>query len=160
MKIRFTNLVLAAALPALTGCAAFRARTADVDVTETRHMSANYDYSDMRKITESLAGEIAASPFLSNKPEPPVMMIAGVENRTTRHVDTKNLTDRMRTLLIQSNRIRFVNEARREDLLPEQGFSRLYIGSVGCCLQPAPMYSRIPLPVYLILFQKSRRKKP
>jgi hypothetical protein len=50
------------------------------------------------------------------------MMIAGVQNRTSEYVDTKNLTDRMRTLLIQSGRVKFINAARREDLLKEQGY--------------------------------------
>lgn len=51
------------------------------------------------------------------------MMIAGVQNRTSQYVDTKNLTDRVRTMLIQGGKARFVNEARRDDLLKEQGFS-------------------------------------
>ncbi|MDZ4200381.1 MAG: hypothetical protein U1E27_13980, partial [Kiritimatiellia bacterium] len=48
---------------------------------------------------------------------------AGIENRTSQYVDTKNLTDRIRTLIFETERIRFVNEARRDELFREQGFS-------------------------------------
>jgi PBP1b-binding outer membrane lipoprotein LpoB len=49
-------------------------------------------------------------------------MIAGVQNFTTDHIDTKNITDRLRTLLFKSGQVRFVNEDRRADLLQEQGY--------------------------------------
>ena len=105
-----------------SGCAAFRASTQEVDVTQTKHMDASLDYSDMRNITESLVSDIVGSPFLQKESKPPIMMIAGVQNRTESYVDTKSLTDRMRTLLFQTGKIQFVNEARREDLLKEQGY--------------------------------------
>jgi len=126
MKIRLAQRTGFATVLALaagqSGCAAFRAKTSEVDVTETRHLSARYDYSDMRNISQSVVDALAAE-FLASKPEAPVMMIAGVQNRTSQYVDTKNLTDRIRTLLIKGGKARFVNEARREDLLKEQGFT-------------------------------------
>lgn len=116
-------LVLGTAAATLgSGCAAFRAKVSDVNVEETRHMSSRYDYSDMRAISQRVTGAMV-NEFLAKHPEPPVMMIAGVQNRTSQYVDTKNLTDRVRTLLIQSGKARFVNEARREDLLKEQGYT-------------------------------------
>lgn len=105
-----------------SGCAMFRASTEDVNVAETRHMGASYDYSDMRKITEAVAGELLASPFLAKQTQPPIMTIAGVQNRTARYVDTKALTDRIRTIALNSQRLQFVNESRREELLKEQGY--------------------------------------
>ncbi len=104
------------------GCAAFRASTTDVDVNETRHMGADYDYSDMRKISEGVAAELAASEFLGKQSGSPIFMIAGVENRTSNYVDTKGLTDKIRTTLFKTGKAQFVNEARRQDLLKEQGY--------------------------------------
>lgn len=105
-----------------SGCAMFRASATDVNVDQTGHMDARYDAADMRNITQNVVDDFLASEFLQNQPEPPVMMIAGVQNRTNDHVDTKNITDRMRTLLIQSGDVRFINEARRADLINEQGY--------------------------------------
>jgi uncharacterized protein (TIGR02722 family) len=117
-------LVLGAAgmLAFSTGCAMFRAKTTEVNVDQMGHYRADYDATDMRNITQSVVNQILGSPWLGNQAEPPILMDAGVENRTSEYVDTKNLTDRMRTMLIQSGRVQFVNAARRDDLLKEQGY--------------------------------------
>mgnify|MGYP001332621102 FL=1 len=104
-----------------TGCAAFRASTSDVDVNRTTHMKEDFDFVDMRQISQSIADEMIAT-FLSRPGAPPIMMIPGIENRTSQYVDTKALTDRMRTEVIRSGRAQFVNEARRADLMKEQGY--------------------------------------
>lgn len=113
---------LSAAALLLSGCAAFRASTTNVDVEKEKHFDADYDYSDMRKISTEVAVELRDSGFLGKFQEPPIFMIAGVENRTSNYVDTKGLTDKIRTSLIQSGKAQFVNEARRDDLLKEQGY--------------------------------------
>jgi len=105
-----------------SGCAAFRASTQTVDVGAMEPFDARYDAGDMRTITADMVNRFLGSAFLVQQPEPPVMMIAGVQNRTMDHVDTKNITDRLRTLLLESGQVRFVNEDRRADLLAEQGF--------------------------------------
>ncbi len=104
------------------GCAMFRASTADVDVNQDKHLKSTYDYSDMRNITQAVVDDLLGSDFLKNQAQPPIMMIAGVQNRTERYVDTKALTDKMRTALFQSGKMQFINEARRDDLLKEQGY--------------------------------------
>ncbi len=104
------------------GCAAFRASTKTVDVTQERHMGARYDYSDLRNISQKVVDELLQSPFLQNQPTPPILMVAGIQNRTSRYMDTKALSDKMRTALLQSGKAQFVNEARREELLKEQGY--------------------------------------
>jgi hypothetical protein len=116
------GIVPLAAGALLSGCAAFRASTQDVDVSEEKHMGASYDYTDMRKITEDVASELSASPFLAGADEPPIFMIAGIQNRTGGYVDTRKISDRIRTLLLKTGSVQFVNEARREDLLKEQGY--------------------------------------
>lgn len=105
-----------------SGCAAFRASTTDVNVEEKRHMGSTYDYSDMRNITQSVVNKLLVSPFLQDKAEPPILIVAGIQNRTSRYVDTKALSDKMRTALLQSGKAQFVNESRREELLKEQGY--------------------------------------
>jgi penicillin-binding protein activator len=121
MKI-YVMLLAAIATYFVSGCAAFRASTSDIDVNKPQHVDSTYDFSDLRTLSQNVADEMLRSPFLIGKPQPPIMMIAGVQNRTGRYVDTKGLTDKMRTLLFQSGKVQFVNEARREDLLKEQGY--------------------------------------
>lgn len=112
---------LLAATLASSGCAAFRASTTEVDVNRTTHMKESYDFVDMRQISQSVADEMITT-FLASQATPPIMMIPGIENRTSEYMDTKALTDRIRTEVFRSGKAQFVNESRRADLMNEQGF--------------------------------------
>ena len=106
----------------MAGCAAFRASTETISVGEEQHFDSRFDATDMRSITGQTVDKFLASEFLAGQPERPVMMIAGIQNRTNDHIDTKNITDRIRTIIFRTSKVRFVNEARRADLLEEQGY--------------------------------------
>lgn len=125
MKLALNALILsvmcAVLLMLAPGCSAFRASTAGVDLDKGEHMRSTYDYTDMRQLSEKVAGSLLDSVIAKESPAP-IMMIAGVQNRTERYVDTKGLTDRIRTVALNSGKIQFVNEARRDDLLKEQGY--------------------------------------
>lgn len=112
----------AAALVLCNGCAMFRASVAEVDVNQKQHMDADYDYSDMKQMTRGFVDAMLASRIIKDAPQPPIMMVANVQNRTQKFEDMKNFTDHVRTLLLQSGKVRFINETRRADLLKEQGY--------------------------------------
>lgn len=113
--------ILSATVLLSSGCAMFRASTTEVDVNRTSHMKESYDFVDMRQISQSIADEMIAT-FLAQSSTPPIMMIPGIENRTSEYMDTKALTDRIRTEVFKSGKAQFVNESRRADLMNEQGF--------------------------------------
>lgn len=104
------------------GCAMFRIKVQDSDVSDLPAYDATYGAQDLRKLSEQVADEIAQSDFLSEQKDSPIMIIYGVQPRTTTFVDTQALTDRIRTILTQKARLRFVNESRRQELLKEQGY--------------------------------------
>ncbi len=108
----------------LNGCAMFRQKVEDRDVSNLPAYDATYGAQDLRNLSEKIADSIAASDFIKTQPGNPIMIIYGVQPRTTTFVDTQAMTDRIRTLLMQKsgNKIRFVNESRRQELLKEQGF--------------------------------------
>lgn len=117
------KIMTAAMLTAgLCGCQAFQASTTDLDVNDPVHMGSRYDYSDMRKLTEEVGNELIGSEFLIKQDKPPVIIVVGVQNRTSDHNDTKSLTDRIRTMVIKSGKAQFINESRRDELLREQGY--------------------------------------
>ncbi len=111
-----------AILLTMVGCTAFRASTTNVDVADGRHYDQNYDHTDLRTLSQDITAQLLNSPFLKNQPEPPVMMIAPIRNDTDEHIDTRSLTDQMRVILLQSGQVRFVNEARRREIMDEQGY--------------------------------------
>ena len=118
----FGPIVGSALLLGGSGCAMFRASVAEVDVNQKQHMDADYDYTDMKQMTQGFVNDILASKFIASAPQPPIVMIAGIQNRTQKFEDMKNFTDQVRTFLLQSGKVRFINEVRRDDLLKEQGY--------------------------------------
>lgn len=116
------TLAMAAGMTTLTGCAMFRMKVADTDVEDMPTLDARYGAQDLRKLSQEVADELAASPFIQEQAGNPVMIIYGIQPRTTTFVDTQALTDRIKTTLLRNSRVQFVNEARRDQLLKEQGY--------------------------------------
>ncbi len=119
---RLIALALAAGMASLSGCAMFRMKVTDTDVEEMPTLDARYGAQDLRKLSQDVADELAASPFIQEQSGNPVMIIYGIQPRTTTFVDTQALTDRIKTTLLRNSRVQFVNEARRDQLLKEQGY--------------------------------------
>ena len=118
----FVGMGLGAALMMSAGCSAFRTSVSNVDVGDQRHYDEHYDHTDLRTLSDDITAQLLGSPFLTNQPEPPVMLIAPVANNTDEHIDTKSLTDQMRVTLLQSGQVRFINESRRKQIMDEQGY--------------------------------------
>jgi uncharacterized protein (TIGR02722 family) len=85
-------------------------------------MDADYDFSDLRWLGNSVGNDLASAPVIKSAPAKPVLVVMGIQNRTSRHIDTKALTDTMRTVVINSGTANFVNESQRDALLKEQGY--------------------------------------
>jgi uncharacterized protein (TIGR02722 family) len=116
------SLVLAAGVALSSGCGAARSSVQNVDLATAKPMDASYDYSDLRWLGNSIGTDISASPLLSQAAKKPILVVMGIQNRTSRHIDTKAITDTIRTVAINSGKADFVNESRRDDLLKEQGY--------------------------------------
>ena len=120
--IRFAMAGLSAVILFSSGCAAVRQSTTVVDVNNMKHYDQNYDAADLRTLANVMSGKLLASNFMSKQTKPPVMMIAEIRNDTDDHIDTRSLTDQMRVQLLNSGKMRFINESRRKDIMNEQGF--------------------------------------
>jgi penicillin-binding protein activator len=104
------------------GCAMFRSSVQTVDVNNAKPMDADYDFSDLKWLGDSVGNEILGSEVVHKAAGKPIFVVMGVQNRTSRHIDTKALTDTMRTVIINSGKANFVNESQRDTLLKEQGY--------------------------------------
>jgi uncharacterized protein (TIGR02722 family) len=120
---RVSTLVLTI-LIAGSGCSAFRAsvKTEDVATASAKPMDTGYDFGDLRWLGDSIGTDLMASSLLSPSGKKPIIVVMGIENRTDEHIDTKAITDTIRTKLINGGKADFVNESRRDSLLKEQGF--------------------------------------
>jgi len=110
---RFTVplLVVAAA-----GCASGpRVRYGDPTKVET--LTEQYGSTDLQGIAERMVQSLVRHPAISGGNRP-VVQVSTVKNKTTEHIDTKTITDKIRTALIKTGMVRFtaVSDANREML--------------------------------------------
>ena len=99
----------------LSGCAMFRQSIKETDPQEASKLTAKFDQHDLYDMAEQISQDIITHPF---PPEgtTPIMAPLGIQN------NTKSLENTLTTKLLNTGRMQFVNTARRDDLLKEQGF--------------------------------------
>lgn len=112
-------LALCLGVATLTGCAA---TTREINTEDTIHYDANYDFSDKNRIVEDLTGSLLASPTLASNKSAPVVIIYGVANQTSEHIDTGGITDDIRLALLDSGRYRFLSKVQRDNIAKEVAF--------------------------------------
>lgn len=107
----------AAVLVWCTGCASTGVRTRSLD--RERQLTTNFDPDDARRTVESMIDSLLSSPVdfseYATQGSRPVLDIARVKNRTMQHIDTKSLTDSIRTRLLRSGRFRFKDRTTTAD---------------------------------------------
>jgi penicillin-binding protein activator len=106
----------------LTGCAMFRMRVKDDNVNDMPKYDARYGPQDLRNLSKEVVNELTESKFIQEQKNAPIMIVYGVQPRTSTFVDTQALTDRIKTALTRTGKVRFINRSRRDDLLKEQGY--------------------------------------
>jgi uncharacterized protein (TIGR02722 family) len=108
---------------ALAGLLAGCYSVAEKDPEKTKPVTAKYDQNDLLTWGKGMAKLILEQPFPGpNDKANPIVVVMGIQNRTATHIDTKAISDTMTTELLNSGKMQFVNEARRDDILKEQGF--------------------------------------
>lgn len=121
------RLALVAGLCAvmLMGC---RATTRDISPDESLHYDESYDFSDKKAIVGELVDSLAEKPPLCCREGRPVIVIYGVANRTSEHIDTSGITDDIRQEIMATQKARFVNKTQRANIEKELGYQ--YGGNV------------------------------
>jgi len=89
------------------------------DPTRVELLDDRFNEADMQQMAETVIGAMVACPHVKNAPQPPVVIVERVQNRTEEHIDMVSMTDKIRTALIKSGKVRFVNKGERETLEEE-----------------------------------------
>jgi penicillin-binding protein activator len=84
------------------------------DVNQARLLDDKFNESDAKLLIEDMITSMATHPIFVDVRVPPVVQVEGVRNKTSEHVDTKSLTDSLRTALIKTGRVRFSNKEDRD----------------------------------------------
>ena len=74
--------------------------------------------TDLQIIAAKMVRSLLSSPFIQEGNQP-VVLVGRVRNKTDEHIDTKAITDKIRTTLVQSGKVRFVAGEVREEIEKE-----------------------------------------
>ena len=115
------QLAIAFFFLSIVGCAA---TTRDINTEEPLHYDAAYDFSDKKRIVDDLTASLLNSPTVPSDNAQPVLIVYGVANQTSEHIDTSGITDDIRLALLQSGRYRFINKTQRDNVMKEVAFQQ------------------------------------
>ena len=88
------------------------------DPTATETLTIDFGSTDLQMIAEKMVGSLLASPVVRQGHQP-VILVSRVLNKTDEHIDTKAITDKIRTALVNSGAVRFVADDVREEVMEE-----------------------------------------
>lgn len=125
MRRYLTKLVLPLLL-LLAGCAV---TTREVAPDEKVIYDHGYHFSDKKTIVAKMADSLLSKHPLVRSTDRPVLIVYGIANRTSEHISTSAITDDIRQALLESGRVRFVNETQRQNIARETSYQ--YGGSVA-----------------------------
>ncbi len=117
-------LLLLSAVLIASGCGpkAFTKGEYD-DPTRVELLDDKFNEADMQQMADTVIKAMVACPYIGNAPKPPVVIVEKVQNRTEEHIDTVSMTDKIRTALIKSGKVRFVNKGERGTLDEEYQYN-------------------------------------
>ena len=95
-----TRFALTTCALALFGSCATEVTYEDPEGVEI--LSTDFNYTDLQAIANEMTESFTATNAWG--PDQPRIVFGGVDNRTNQHIDTKNITDTIRTALIQSQK--------------------------------------------------------
>jgi len=112
------------ALVAATGCGpkAFTKGEYD-DPTRVELLDDKFNEADMQQMADTVIKAMVACDYVAKSPKPPVVIVEKVQNRTEEHIDTVSMTDKIRTALIKSGKVRFVNKQERGTISDEYEYN-------------------------------------
>ena len=106
MKARLVVAIAAAALAA--GCAKETTRYGDARSVET--ITNQFGSTDLQMMAESMARSMLSAPVIASN-NLPVVTVQEVRNKTSEYIDTRAITDSIRSELQKGGRVRFAVDA-------------------------------------------------
>jgi len=117
--MKSTNLPLwvACACLALSLCAC-GTKVQYGDATGVETLTANYGSTDLQMVAAKMVQSMLATPIIQEGNRP-VLQVATVVNKSQEHIDTQAITDKIRTTLLQSGKVRFSAGEVRDEMIQE-----------------------------------------
>lgn len=117
------SFVCAAAFLALASCGpkAFVKGQYD-DVNRENLLNDQWSETDMQKAVADLVASLLAHPAITKSKTEPVVMVTGLQNKTSEHIDTQSIMDMVRVELMKSGKVAFIDKEARQDIADEYNY--------------------------------------
>jgi len=126
LHARFASVLVIAAALVFAGCAGPKTRYGDAGSVET--VTNQFGSTDLQMLAEQMTQSMLQAPVISSG-NLPIVTTQEVKNKTSEYIDTRAITNRMRSTLQKSRRVRFAVDSaemqRQKEELERQG-SELY----------------------------------
>ncbi len=93
------------------------------DPTRVELLDDKFNEADMQQMADTIVKAMVACPYVAKAPKPPVVIVEQVQNRTEEHIDMVSMTDMIRTALIKTAKVKFVNKPERGTLEEEYKYN-------------------------------------
>ncbi len=122
MKSKLALIVIVFVALTFIGCGGMHTTYVD-DTTKSEATNLYFSHKDLQIFAEAMIDDLLATGIFIDRP---LVRISQVSNKTTEHIDTKAITDSVRTRLIRSGKVRFLTDVSekeaREALVTEMKF--------------------------------------
>lgn len=116
-QARIASMLVIAAALVLTACAGPKTRYGDAGSVET--VTNQFGSTDLQMLAEQMTQSMLQAPVISSG-NLPIVTTQEVKNKTSEYIDTRAITNRMRSSLQKSGRVRFaVDQAEMQKQLDE-----------------------------------------
>ena len=111
-------VVLCSVTVFMAGCAG---KSVYVAPGETTQMGADFSDTDMRTMAQSMYNSLQSRLVKIRGPESPAAIVAllRVDNKTSEHIDTDMIADKLQVELLRAGTLRFVDRTRIRDMVAE-----------------------------------------
>jgi uncharacterized protein (TIGR02722 family) len=120
-KLTYNLSILALAALLISGCgpSQFTQGKYDEDINRENNLNDSWSETDMQKAVNQLIASAGGSAAVRKAAKPPIVMVTGLQNKTSEHIDTQSIMDMMKVELTNAGQLQFVDKEAREDIAGE-----------------------------------------
>ncbi|WP_413576591.1 penicillin-binding protein activator LpoB [Bdellovibrio sp. HCB290] len=119
----FLVTAMAVSMLALTSCGPKAFTKGDYDdVGRENLLNDQWSETDMQKAVHDLVTSALQSPAITQAKRMPVVMVTGLQNKTSEHIDTQSIMDMIRVELMKTGKVAFIDKEARGDIADEYNY--------------------------------------
>lgn len=83
-----------------------------------------FNEADKQQLAEAIVNAMLACPEIKDAKTPPHVAVSTVDNRTEEHIDIQSINEYIRTRLLKSRKLRFIDRGAREEIESEIEYNK------------------------------------